>query len=131
MSDIDILRIKLLEEKSYYGLWKIRLQTGCSAKCFDSALEKLKEGTIVDNGHKNSASSIIGAALSESALRVVRAHIGDPVTMMEKLNSRFDSRSTAAKIPNIAELVSTRYNIVKNDIKEHIDRMYGCIIGTA
>ena len=44
------------------------------------------------------ASGIIVNALGDQALRVVKAHKGDPFEMLEKLDARYDSKTTASKI---------------------------------
>lgn len=121
MSD-EKLRIKQLDDKSDYGLWKIRFQAAWSAKGCDDALKMLTEGEVVSDQHKTTASGIIVSALSDPALRVVRSVIGDPVGMM-KMDARFDSWPTPTKISKISELVSVRYKDVKSDIAKHIDRM--------
>lgn len=123
MSDAEKLRIKQLDDRSDYGLWKIRVEAACSSKGVSDALQKSKERTNVSDDHKKTASGIIVAALSDPALRVVRSVIGNPVDMLEKLDARYDSRSTATKISKISELVSVRYTNVKHDITKHIDRM--------
>ena len=61
------------------------------------------------------------SALGGHALRVVRAVIGQPFEMLEKLDARYDSRTTALKISNMSELVSVRYSSLKEDMSKHID----------
>lgn len=123
MSDMDKLRIKELDEKSYDGLWKISVEAACSAKVVDSALVTTRDGITVQDTQKITELSIIVIALSDFSLRVVRAHTGDSVKIMEKLDATFDSRSTATKISKITALVSGGYSSVKIDIKKHIDLM--------
>lgn len=43
--------------------------------------------------------------------------------MLENLDSRYDSKSTASKITKMSELVSVRFPSSKADIAKHIDGM--------
>lgn len=44
---------------------------------------------------------------------------------MEKLNERYESKSTASKISKMSELDSMRYTTLKDDLSGHMDRMAG------
>lgn len=70
---------------------------------------------------------MIVATISDQALSVVLTVIDNPSEMIEKLNERHDSMITASKILKIFELVSMRYNSLKDDFSGHIDRMAGLI----
>ena len=127
MTDTEKVRLKVLDDKADYSLWKIRLEAVCSVKGCESALtsDGPPEGVLTDQfeQHKKTASGIIVTALNDSALRVVRSVIGKPNQMLEKLNARFDSRTTSSKITRMVELVSLRYRGVRSDISKHIDKM--------
>ena len=122
MYDSDKIHIKQLDDKSDYGLWKIRVEAACSAKGVQNTLN-VPVGIRVEDSHKSTASGIIVSALSDSALRVVRSVIGDPAEMMRKLDARFESRPTATNITKITEFESARFVNIKSDITKHIDRM--------
>lgn len=77
---------------------------------------------VINVDYQSSASAVIVSALSHSALRVVRTVIGNPVLMLDQLDARYDSRSTATKISKISELVSVKYKNIKSDISKHIVR---------
>ena len=62
------------------------------------------------------ASGIIVKALGDHALRVVKAHKCDPVEILEKLDARYESKTTESKISQMVDLVSIRYTNPRNDI---------------
>ena len=81
MSDSDKFCNKQLDDKSDYGLWKIRVEAACSAKGIQDALN-VPVGVSIEDSQKTTESVIIVSALSDSALPVVRPDIGDPAEMM-------------------------------------------------
>lgn len=130
MSDLDKLRIKVLDEKSDYALWRIRLNAICCSKGCDLALTTERAADVSDaaavekfNKQQKDASSIIVSSLNDAALRVVRSVIGKPVAMIEKLDNRFNSHTTASKISKMSELVSMHYCKVPSDMTMQIDKM--------
>ena len=127
MTDTEKLRIKVLDEKADYTLWKIRLTAVCNFKGCDSALTSERPvRPMTDDvfaGHKKTASGLIVTALNDAALRVVRSVIGEPVKMFQKLDARYDSKTTSSKISRMVELVSLKYRSVRSDISKHIDKM--------
>lgn len=131
MTDTDKIKIRPLDDKSDFALWRIRVQAAISAKGLSSALEKpTAEGTPVldaDKEKNQQASNIIVSALGDHALRVVRTIVGRPYEMMQKLDARYDSKSTASKISKMVELVSVRYTSVRDDMSKHIDRLAGLV----
>lgn len=127
MTDHEMkLRIKPLSEKSDYGLWRIRVQTACSAKDLSDVFERRTDGAADDERfqkRQRQASDIIVSTLTDESLRVVMTVIGDPRTMLEKLDDRYRSTTTASKISKITEFVSVRYKSPCKDIAKHIDKM--------
>lgn len=130
MSETDKLRIKPLDDKSDYSLWRIRVEAACSAKGLDNVLlvEEPERDTAESDiatfkAHQMQASNIMVGALSDHPLRVVRTVIGKPYQMLAKLDARYDSKSTSSKISKMSDLVSMRYSTLKEDISKHIDRM--------
>ena len=69
MSDSDKIRIKKLDDKSDYGLWKFRVKAAFSAKGVQDALH-VHIGIRVEDSHKTTASGIIVSALSYSPLGI-------------------------------------------------------------
>lgn len=47
--------------------------------------------------------------------------------MMKKFDSRYNSKSTATHISQMAELLSIRYRSVQEDMAKHVDRMAGLL----
>lgn len=94
-----------------------------SAEGVTNALNKPKDGTAVSDQHRNTASTIIVTALSDSDLFAVRSVISDSVSMFEKLDESFDSRSTATKIFKISEFVFVLFSSINQDITKHMDHM--------
>lgn len=137
MTDSEKYRIKPLDDKSDYTLWRIRVFAAISAKGLDKVFEAQTDGdkdsTSRDIGCNatdeqcQKASNIIVSTLSDNALRVIRFCIGNPILMMEKLNNRFDSKTIASRISKIYELVTIRYTTLRDDIGKHIDKVAGII----
>ena len=123
-------RIKPLTSKSDYGLWRVRSLSACSKKGVADVFEPIEGDSPPDAEYKkrmNTARDIIVSALGDDALRVVQTVVGKPKEMVERLDARYRSTSTAAKISKITELVSERYKTVRQDMAKHVDRMAGII----
>lgn len=139
MTEPDKLRIRPLDDKSDYALWRIRIQAAISAKGLEEVFEEKKaDNSSSDNAEKptksltkaeqcQQASNLIVSALGDHALRVVRTVIGKPNQMMEKLDARYDSKTISSRISKMSELVSVRYSTLRDDIDKHIDKMAGLI----
>lgn len=132
VTDQDKLRLCQLDDKSDYSLWLICVTAAISAMKLDDAMSERASGTdtaanetFID--HHQQASNIIVATLSDQAVSIVRTVIGKPNEMMNKLNERYDSKSTASKIAKMSELVSMRYMTLKDDLSGHFDRMAGLL----
>lgn len=97
ISSEEKIRIRQLDDKSDYALWRVRVKAAINGK----KLGKVLTGTEPernDTEKKEEASNIIVSAMSGQALRVVRPVIGNAEEMLEKLDDRYDSKSTASKI---------------------------------
>lgn len=68
------------------------------------------------------ASKIIVNDLSDHALHDVRSAIRDPAAMMVALYERYDSETTNSDITKMVELVSVRYNSLKESMRSHADK---------
>lgn len=121
-SDHERIRIRQLDDKSDYALWRIRVTAMIDAKGFSDALSRAP-----GDESARQASNIVVSTLSDQALRVVRSVIGKPAEMLSKLDSRYDSKSTASKIAKVSEIVSTRYCSLNEDMSVHVDRMAGLL----
>lgn len=139
MTDQDKYKIRPLDEKSDYSLWRLRVRAAISAKGLRTVFVQSRDesdensddhGTRVVTASEEQmeqASNIIVSALGDHALRVVRSVIGEPHKMFQKLDMRYDSKSTATRISKMAELVSLKYGNLRDDISKHIDRMAGLL----
>jgi len=137
MTDTDKLKIRQLDDKSDYALWRIRVRAAISAKGLKKVFGESDTATSGDASaasaaapsieHLEQASNIIVSALGDHALRVVRAVIGDPKAMMDKLDARYSSKSVASRISKFSELVSVRFSSIKSDMAKHIDHLAGLI----
>lgn len=140
MTETDKPRIKALDDKSDYALWRIRVKAAISAKGLDVLFQEGKVDVPTKEGEPSTsksaadaakdeqcqqASNIIVSTLGDHALRVVRAVIGSPKAMMKKLDDRFDSKTIASRISKMSELVSIRYTTLRDDIDKHIDKLAG------
>lgn len=127
MTDSDKMRIKPLDGKSDYALWRLRVEAACDAKGLTEAFSSEKKPAGSDTERlvavRKQASGIIVSALGDHALRVVRSVVGNPAAMLEKLDARYDSKSTASKITKMSKLVSVRFSNPKAGIEKHIDAM--------
>ena len=127
MTETDKVRIRPLDDKSDYALWRLRVESACDDRGLTAAFNQ-KEAPAGTDGSKFAqeclkVSGIIVAALGDSALRLVKSVRGKPTEMLEKLDARFDSKTTASKITKMVDLVSIRYTNPRSDITKHIDRM--------
>ena len=130
MSDTsDKIRIKQLDERDDYRLWRIRISAAFDSKGIDEVLE-VEKNTHTDANKQakfvadqRKGSSIIVAALSEKALWVVRSSIGKPFEMLHKLDERYNSKSAATRISKITELITMCYDSIKKSMGTHIDQM--------
>lgn len=131
MTDSDKVKITPLTENSDYSLWRIRVRAAISAKGLKMTLVAANyttsPKTALTDENKEQACNIIVAALGDQALRVVVDVIDNPLGMLEKLDSRYDSKSTATRIAKFSELVSIKYTSVKDDMSKHVDRLAGLI----
>ena len=127
MSDHDKVRVHQLDDKSDYSLWRIPVESACQEKVLTAALSMTEslDGIDKDNFAEKrvKVSGILVVASGDSALRVVRSVKGNPIEMLEKLDDRYDSKTTASKISKMVELVSLRYSSLRSDITKHVDRM--------
>lgn len=126
MSDPDRFRIRQLDDKSDYALWRIRVKAIIGAKGYNDEIDADGPKRPTDE-EKLHASNIIVSTLSDQALRVVRSDIGEPIDMLSKLDARYDSRSTATRIAMMPELVSARYISLREDMSAHVDQMAALI----
>lgn len=103
--------------------------TACSAEDLKNVFDKESEQSDRDDSaflkRQRQASVIIVSALIHESLLVAMTGGGDLDRMIEKLDDRYRSTSTASKISKIIELVSTRYMNMKKDIAKHIHEMTG------
>lgn len=142
MADQDKLRIRPLDEKSDYSLWRLRIKAAISSKglrnvFLDSSYKTAGASTpdapdvgqsvTATEDQKEQASNIIVSALGDHALRVVRSVIGLPHVMLQKLDARYDSKSTATRISKMAELVCVKFTNAREDISKHVDRLAGLL----
>ena len=129
MTDTEKVRIKPFEGDDDFRLWKIHIEAACDAKNLDEVLTRERnphsdpDRKAKFSADMRKASGIIVAALSNEPLRIVRADVGKPYTMLKKLSERYDSKSTASRISKMTELISLRYVDLNKDIGTHIDRM--------
>lgn len=70
----------------------------------DESSESTTKSSTED--HKRQASNILVVALSDQSIWVVQIYIGNPKDIMEKLDTRYDSKSTASKIEKVSEIAS-------------------------
>ena len=126
------VRIRPLNDRTDYRLWKIRVESACKAMHLDDVLtaDELPATDATDKSNlakfakrQCKASSLIVSALSDQALRVVRSVIGFPFRMMEKLDARYNSRTTASKISKMGLLFSMKLERTSGSLEEHVDRM--------
>jgi len=100
MTDSEKTRIQPLDEKSDNSLWRVRVESSCDSKGLTAAFTKkeVPEGMDPDKfaQERVQASGIIVTACGDHALRVVKTIKGKPVEMMERLDARYDSKTTAS-----------------------------------
>lgn len=127
MTNSDNLRIKVLDENTEYGLWRIRLEGACDLNnCAHARTANRPDISISDAYHavhRKTAIGIIVCPVNDAALRVVRSVIGKPVEMLQKLDARYDSKWTSSKISKIVDLLSLEFVTVRSDVSKHIYKM--------
>ena len=108
-------------------MWRLRVESAVYNKGLTAAFTSKESPTSVAPSAfetlQKQVSGIIFEALGYSAFHVVRTLQGRPVEMLEKLDGRYDSRTTASKISKMIELVSLRFTNPRSDIKNQTDRM--------
>lgn len=97
MTDQYKYTIRLFYERSDYYLWWIHVRFFIYAKGLEAVLSPPLPDTdpkTLQDKNQNT-SYILVVSLSYQALRVVRAVIYDPLTMLTKLDQRYYSNTTA------------------------------------
>ena len=129
MSDSsERIRIKPLDDKDDYRLWRIRISAACDSRGIEEVLSSANQHEDATLRAKfamdqKKASNIVVAALSDKALRVVRSCIGQPNEMLRRLDERYDSKSAATCVTKMTELINLRYDSIKKSMGTHIDQM--------
>lgn len=123
-TDSDKLRTRQLDDKSNYTLLRIRIWAATSSRGLDDVFgNTVQEDQVKSTKRKQQASNIIGNALRDPALRILRSFIGNPKDTLIKLDVRYDSKSTVFKISRMSEVVSDRYASLRKNVSKHIDRL--------
>lgn len=86
----DKIDIKQLDQTSDYRLWNIRVEAASSMKGVSSENSNPSAVTTALDTNKHTESGIIISSLSDSALHIFRALIGDTVSMFDKLDALLD-----------------------------------------
>ena len=86
MTDYDKVRIRPLDEKSDYSLWRLRVESAVDKKGLTAAFTQKEAPLCVDavafENQKKQASGIIFKALGDHSLHVVRNEKDKPVEML-------------------------------------------------
>ena len=128
MSEIPKIAVEPLTSKSDYALWRLRIESLCAVKGCADVLDVRDEDDSDDVVKcRKIASGLIVAALSDSALRVVRSVVGKPFDMLQKQDPRYASTTTASKISTMADLVSMKFRSSGRSLASHIDKMAGLL----
>lgn len=72
-------------------------------------------------------SNIIVSNLDDHFIREVRTVVGKAKNVMEKHNSRYDSKKIWSRISMVSELVSMLYNSLRERVDKHIGKSNGII----
>lgn len=127
MTGPEKMRIKPLDSNSNYMLWNIRVQTACNENGLTSVRrfeESPKESRVEEfEKMKRQASKIMISSLTDKPQRVVRSIVGSRFQMMQKLDQRYDFRTTASRISKMSELMSLRYTSISDDLTAHINNI--------
>lgn len=110
--DQDRTRIRPLDDKSGFRLWKIRVTAAIEGEGRVTVLYPF--GVVssfsakIDSGIKalrRQASNIMLNALSDQALKALRSVIGSTQELLTKLDSPYNSKCAASKIFELCEMV--------------------------
>lgn len=124
----DKIRVRLLDDKSDYTLWRIRVRAFISSRGLDYVFgDIVLEDQVTFTGRKRQANKIIMNALMDPAFRVRSSIFGNPKEMLVKLDARYHVKFTASKISRMSELVSVWYKSLCDDGSRHIDVLLGII----
>ena len=93
-----------------------------SSTSTDTEQQKITK-TVTGDG-KEQARKIIVSTLGDQALRVVSSAIGEPCKMIKKLDARYDSKSTATRIPKMVDLMSIKYLSDRDYISKHLSLIH-------
>lgn len=116
--DLESLFIKPLTNSSDYHRYKARVKSFRTGKnCEKVLVETARTNDYEDTKMKERLTcSIIIVALSDAPLRIVYTAEGDPVKMLAKLHTRFDSKIVASKITKMTNLIKKRCSSINFDI---------------
>ena len=102
MTDSEKARILQLDDKINYALRCLRVESFYGSMKLTAAFTLKEFPAGLDSAkfaeQRLKASVIIVNTLDDHALRVLKAQKGDSVEMLEKLDARYDSKTTASKI---------------------------------
>lgn len=121
-----MLRIRSLDDRLNYALQQIRVKATIGAKGHNDAIYFDKTATA-SHESKLHASNIIVSTSSHQALRVVRSDITEPLDMLKKLDTHYDSQSTALRISNMSKLGSSKNFSLRDSISTHVDKIAALI----
>lgn len=128
LTDSDKIRVRLLDDKSDYTLWRIRVRAFISSRGLDYVFgDIVLEDQVTFTGRKRQANKIIMNALMDPAFRVLSSIFGNPKEMLVKLDARYHVKFTASKISRMSELVTVWYKSLCDDVARHIDVLLGII----
>lgn len=124
MTEQDKPLTQSLDDRSDYALLRQRAEAACNSmgRTASFTSDELPSGADREKFAEQflQVSFIIVSALGDHSILVLRTLIGRPTEMLEKVDTRFDSKPTACKISKMVELVSLRYAILKQDMTKHI-----------
>lgn len=97
VDNLDKVWFGKLDDKYDYTAWRNRVLSLIGSKEFQDAINPKLDRTVKPE-KKVHASNLITSALSGEALRVVRSNIGEPAQMLQKMDERYQPRSTGKQI---------------------------------
>lgn len=110
MTDQEMVRIKPFDDTSDYALWRLRVKWASDGKgttaAFTSNMPLADVASVMCAKHRLKVGSLSVAACRDHALRVVKRFNANQISIMEKLDARYDSKTSASKITKMVGVVS-------------------------
>lgn len=118
MAGLEKICINFFNENVNYSFRKLQVKKSIGPKNLDHVLHHEDDAVCAEMVH---ASNITVATFRGQALQVMQPVIGNPCTMLENLDTRFESYSHTSEMSEMREPVSFHHQSVTQNTASHIN----------